>query len=72
MQGMQLQSLGREALLEEEMATPSSIHAWKISWTRAWWVQYMGVAESDMTEQLATNRHVSSISALSIFFSSLS
>ena len=32
-QGMQVQSLGWEDLLEEEMATHASIHAWKISWT---------------------------------------
>ena len=28
-----VQSLGREDLLEKEMATHSSILAWKISWT---------------------------------------
>ena len=33
MQEMQVQSLGREDLLEEEMATHSSILAWKIPWT---------------------------------------
>ena len=27
-----LPSLGREDLLEEEMAAHSSIHAWKIAW----------------------------------------
>ena len=30
---MQVQSLGREDPLEEEMATHSSILAWKIPWT---------------------------------------
>ena len=30
---MQVQSLGQEDLLEEEMATHSSILAWKIPWT---------------------------------------
>ena len=30
---MQVQSLGREDLLEEEMATYSSTFAWKIPWT---------------------------------------
>ena len=30
---MQIQSLGREGSLEEEMATHSSILAWKIPWT---------------------------------------
>ena len=50
-----VQSLGREDPLEKEMATHSSIHAWKIPWTKepgglqsmAW-----GRKESDTTEQL--------------------
>ena len=33
MQEMQVQSLGWEDPLEEEMATHSSILAWKIPWT---------------------------------------
>ena len=33
MQETQVQSLGWEVLLEEEMATHSSILAWKIPWT---------------------------------------
>ena len=33
MQETQVQSLGGEDLLEKEMATHSSILAWKISWT---------------------------------------
>ena len=33
MQEAQLQSLGREDPLEEEMATHSSIFAWEIPWT---------------------------------------
>ena len=33
MQETQVQSLGREDLLEKEMATHSSILAWKIPWT---------------------------------------
>ena len=42
-------SLGQEDPLEKEMATHSSILAWRISWTkeRPW-----GRKESDMTEQL--------------------
>ena len=32
MQEMWVQSLGRDDLLEEEMATHSSILAWEISW----------------------------------------
>jgi len=30
---MQVQSLGEEDLLEKEMATHSSILAWKVPWT---------------------------------------
>ena len=30
---MQVQSLGQKDLLEEEMATPSSVLAWEIPWT---------------------------------------
>ena len=33
MREIQVQSLGREDLLEKEMATRSSILAWKIPWT---------------------------------------
>ena len=33
MQETQVQSLGREDLLEKEMTTHSSILAWKIPWT---------------------------------------
>ena len=33
MQEMQVQSLGKEDVLEKEMATHSSILAWKIPWT---------------------------------------
>ena len=33
MQETQIRSLGREELLEKEMATHSSILAWKIPWT---------------------------------------
>ena len=32
-QEMQVQSLGQENTLEKEMATHSSILAWRISWT---------------------------------------
>ena len=34
MQETQVQSLGREDLLEKEMATYFSILAWEISWTK--------------------------------------
>ena len=50
-QEMQVWSLGREDLLEEEMATHSSILAWKIPWTEeSGRLQYMGFQELDMTE----------------------
>ena len=51
---MQVQSLGQEDLLKEEMATHSIVLAWKIPWTeepdglRPW-----GHKGSDMTEQLS-------------------
>ena len=48
-----VQSLGWKDLLEEEMATHSSILAWKIPWTEEpGELQSMGLQESDMTEQL--------------------
>ena len=49
----QVQSLGQEDPLEKEMATHSSILAWKIPWTGSL-VGYSswGRKESDMTEQL--------------------
>ena len=47
-----VQSLGREDLLNKEMATHSSILAWKIPWmVEPGRLQSMG-SESDTTEQL--------------------
>ena len=46
MQEVQVPSLGGEDPLEKEMATHSSILAWKIPWTRAWWATVHGVAKS--------------------------
>ena len=37
MRETQVRSLGREDPLEKEMATHSSILAWKIPWTRGAW-----------------------------------
>ena len=45
-QETRVQSLGREELLEREMATHSSILAWKIPWAEEPW----GHKESDTTE----------------------
>ena len=48
-----VQPLGREDLLEKEMATHSRILAWKIPWTEEpGRLQSMGSHESDTTEQL--------------------
>ena len=50
MQETQVRSLGQEDPLQKEMATHSSILAWRISWTRgAWWAIVLGVAELDAT-----------------------
>ena len=48
-----VQSLGLEDLLEKEMATHSSILAWKIPWTEEpGGPQSMGSQESDTTDRL--------------------
>ena len=53
MQETQVQSLGREDLLEKEMAAHSSILAWKNPMDRgAWQATVHGVTESDMTDRL--------------------
>ena len=57
-QETQVQSLGQEDLLEEEMTPHSSILAWKIPWTEgAWWAGYSpwGCKQLDTTEQLSTH-----------------
>ena len=47
-----VRSLGREDPLEKEMATHSSILAWRIPWAEApGGLQFMG-SKSDMTEKL--------------------
>ena len=49
---MQVQSLGREDPLEEEMATHSSILAWEIPWTEEpGGLQSRGHKESDVNEE---------------------
>ena len=48
-----VRSLGREDPLEKEMATHSSILAWRIPWTEELGgLQSMGCKESDTTEKL--------------------
>ena len=50
MQEIQVQSRGREDLLEKGMATHSSILAWTISWTEEpGGLQSMGLQKLDMT-----------------------
>ena len=54
-----VRSLGWEDLLEEGMATHSSILAWRIPMNRgAWRATVRGVAESDMTEPLSTAQDI--------------
>ena len=56
MRETQVQSLGWEDLLEEGMATHSSILAWRIPWTEEpGRLQSMGSKEPDMMEQLNNN-----------------
>ena len=51
MQEMQVQSLGWEDPLEEEMATHSSILAWEAAWTQEpGGLQSMGLQKSDPTD----------------------
>ena len=53
---MQAPSLGREDPLKEEVATHSSILAWRIPWTEEpGGLQSMGSQKSDTTEQLNTH-----------------
>ena len=55
MQETWVQSLGGEDPLEKEMATYSSILAWRILWTEEpGWATVHGVAELDMTESSHT------------------
>ena len=52
--------LGREVPLEEEMATHSSILAWRIPWTeKPGGLQSMGSQKSDTTERLNNNSKLS-------------
>ena len=53
----QIWSLGGEDPLEKEMATHSSILAWRIPWTEEpGELQSTGYKESDTTEQLTAHR----------------
>ena len=55
MKETQVRSLGQEVPLEEEMASHSSILAWKIPWTEeSQGLQPTGVTESDTAEHAHT------------------
>ena len=63
---MQVGSLGQEDPLEYEMATHSSIFAWKIAWTEesgglhnSW-----GCRELDMTEHTHTHTHTQQVTIM--------
>ena len=58
MQETWVQSPGREDPLEKEMATHSSILAWRIPWTEEpGGLQSMGSQELDMTGRLNSNNN---------------
>ena len=62
MQETQVQSLGWEDPLEKEMATHSSVLAWRIPWMEEpGGLQSMGSKESDTTEQLHFHFRVTSL-----------
>ena len=57
-QEMRVYSLGQEDPLKKEIATHSSILAWKIAWTaEPGGLQSMRHKESDMTEGLTVFNH---------------
>ena len=55
-QAMWVQSLGQGDSLEEEMATHSSILAWRIPWTEE--PRGLESIESDTTERLHRHMHI--------------
>ena len=58
MQETQVQTLSQEDPLEEEMATHSSILAWRIPWRGTWQATVYGVAkESDTIELLNSSNN---------------
>ena len=67
-----VRSLGWEDPLEKEMATHSSILAWKISWTEEpGGLESRGLKESGMTEQLTLNFTICRTSLVAQMVSSL-
>ena len=62
MQETQAQFLAQDDLLEEEMATHSSILAWKFTWTEEpGRLESMGSQESDLTENTHIHTHTHKI-----------
>ena len=55
---MRVQSLRQEDPLENEMATHSSILAWKIPWTEDWWAPIHGVTKSQKQLNMYKPKHV--------------
>ena len=73
MQKNQVWSLGQENPLEKEMATHSSILAWRIPWTvEPGRLQPMVWQELDMTPQLNNNIYDATLSSTLIFTTSIS
>ena len=57
---MQVRSLGQEYSLEEGMVTNSSILAWRIPWTEAWWATVHRVSKSrTRLKQFSAQAHTS-------------
>ena len=62
MQETQVRSMGQEDPMAKEMATHSSILAWRIAWTEEpGGLHPWGHKESDTTEQLSTAQHKSGL-----------
>ena len=62
---MGVQSLGQEDPLEEEIATGSSILAWRIPWTRGAWqatVHEAAKSQTQLTIKPQTTNHPQTIS----------
>ena len=59
MQETEVQSLGQEDSQEKEMATHSSILAWRIPWTEeAGRLQSMGLKKSQTQQQVNHHNHI--------------
>ena len=61
LQGMQVQSLGQEDPLEKEMATLSSICAWRIPWT-----EEPGRLQSIGCDWSCTHKHLCNLDVMSL------